>query len=346
MVFSDSGTYNQLYEWLCADLMQDCDACRTMNRQCERGDAGNRYTGDCNSCIETGSLCDTSLACLNIARPHYVLQDYQMQLMLLEQHNKKRLLRARQEQDTMGQSSSQPSHNMAMATSSFPFGNHALRDHQMQLMLLEQQNRLRLLRARQEQDTIGQSSSQSFHNMAMATSSFPFGNHALQDYQMQLMLLEQQKKKRLLMAQQQTNGVGLPPSHIQPSSSGGLQLMPWVNTRQDYEMQITDQCRDCECLLRASQARVDEWQNSSSDPSQPALDNSAPLPEPRHVEQSLKAQNDLGASIREVQAQPVIASSPLSPLPAPTAQASGHPDQCSELAAPSQDVSGAAPALE
>ena len=280
--------------------MQDCDACRTMNRQCERGDAGNRYSGDCNSCIETGSLCDTSLACLNISRPHYVLQDYQMQLMLLEQHNKKRLLRARQEQDTLGQSSSQPSHNMAMATPTFPSGNHP-----------------------------------------------PSGNHALQDYQMQLMLLEQQRKKRLIMARQETNGVGVSLSSLQPSSSGGFQSMPWINTSHDYAMQITDQCeRDCECLLEASQARVDVRQNSSSDPSQLAPENSAPLPEPRYVVQSLEARNDLGSSIREFQPQPVIASSPLSPLPAPTAQASGHPDQCSQLAASSHDVSSAAPALE
>lgn len=36
-----------------------------------------------------------------------------------------------------------------------PTGNHALQDYQMQLMLLEQQNKKRLLMARQEQDTLG-----------------------------------------------------------------------------------------------------------------------------------------------------------------------------------------------
>ena len=36
------------------------------------------------------------------------------------------------------------------------------------------------------------------------------GNHALQDYQMQLMLLEQQNKKRLLMARQEQDGPGQP----------------------------------------------------------------------------------------------------------------------------------------
>ena len=42
------------------------------------------------------------------------------------------------------------------------------------------------------------------------------GNHALQDYQMQLMLLEQQNKKRLLMARQEQDGPG------QPGMPGGF----------------------------------------------------------------------------------------------------------------------------
>ncbi|KAF2006603.1 hypothetical protein P154DRAFT_220332 [Amniculicola lignicola CBS 123094] len=42
------------------------------------------------------------------------------------------------------------------------------------------------------------------------------GNHALQDYQMQLMLLEQQNKKRLLMARQEQDSISTAP-HGQPS---------------------------------------------------------------------------------------------------------------------------------
>lgn len=41
----------------------------------------------------------------------------------------------------------------------------------------------------------------------------PQGNHALQDYQMQLMLLEQQNKKRLLMARQEQDNMGSGPQH-------------------------------------------------------------------------------------------------------------------------------------
>ena len=52
------------------------------------------------------------------------------------------------------------------------------------------------------------------------------GNHALQDYQMQLMLLEQQNKKRLLMARQEqdssgrpNDGSGMPPGAFAPGMS-------------------------------------------------------------------------------------------------------------------------------
>lgn len=44
------------------------------------------------------------------------------------------------------------------------------------------------------------------------------GNHALQDYQMQLMLLEQQNKKRLLMARQEQDTIG-----GRPDGQGGMQ---------------------------------------------------------------------------------------------------------------------------
>ncbi|KAF2180336.1 hypothetical protein K469DRAFT_692859 [Zopfia rhizophila CBS 207.26] len=44
----------------------------------------------------------------------------------------------------------------------------------------------------------------------------PQGNHALQDYQMQLMLLEQQNKKRLLMARQEQDNMSAGP-HVQPA---------------------------------------------------------------------------------------------------------------------------------
>ena len=68
--------------------------------------------------------------------------------------------------------------------------NHALQDYQMQLMLLEQQNKRRLMMANGEASL----------NAANITAQQPADNQAVQDYQMQLMLLEQQNKKRLMMA--------------------------------------------------------------------------------------------------------------------------------------------------
>lgn len=46
-------------------------------------------------------------------------------------------------------------------------------------------------------------------------------NHALQDYQMQLMLLEQQNKKRLMMARQEQDNIGGMPRDGQPPGPGG-----------------------------------------------------------------------------------------------------------------------------
>lgn len=46
--------------------------------------------------------------------------------------------------------------------------------------------------------------------MAAGPAGQPPGNHALQDYQMQLMLLEQQNKKRLLMARQEQDNMSAP----------------------------------------------------------------------------------------------------------------------------------------
>jgi hypothetical protein len=63
------------------------------------------------------------------------------------------------------------------------------------------------------------------------------GNHALQDYQMQLMLLEQQNKKRLMMARQEQDiisrgdgqmpiGPGMQPPGMSPGSRTGTSPNP------------------------------------------------------------------------------------------------------------------------
>lgn len=48
------------------------------------------------------------------------------------------------------------------------------------------------------------------------------GNHALQDYQMQLMLLEQQNKRRLMMARQEQDSISRPEGQQMPQGQPGL----------------------------------------------------------------------------------------------------------------------------
>ena len=52
----------------------------------------------------------------------------------------------------------------------------------------------------------------------------PGGNHALQDYQMQLMLLEQQNKKRLMMARQEQDNIPGPRNGENPGAPGAPQM--------------------------------------------------------------------------------------------------------------------------
>ncbi|KAA8645564.1 hypothetical protein EYZ11_012528 [Aspergillus tanneri] len=58
----------------------------------------------------------------------------------------------------------------------------------------------------------------------MQTPGGQHGNHALQDYQMQLMLLEQQNKRRLMMARQEQDSMARPDG--QPPMPGQQQALP------------------------------------------------------------------------------------------------------------------------
>ena len=58
------------------------------------------------------------------------------------------------------------------------------------------------------------------------------GNHALQDYQMQLMLLEQQNKKRLLMARQEQDSMsGQHPGGVGPNGAFAQVMSPQGSQR-------------------------------------------------------------------------------------------------------------------
>jgi hypothetical protein len=200
----------------------------------------------------------------NHARP-----DYQMQLMLLEQQNKKRLLMQRWEEERL-QSQGRAGAEDNVPPRISPYGSerrssdeqglaasrtsislhHTLQDHQMQLMLLEQQNRKLLLMARQEQDSLQypagvgpdsnapgisppSSGRRSIDEQGLAASQTSTSRiHALQDRQMQLMLLEQQNKKRLLMARQEQESLGFPASDgTDDSVSLGMSTPPSLGGR-------------------------------------------------------------------------------------------------------------------
>ena len=130
--------------------MQACDTCRTMNRQCEREGEESWYC-TCKYCVETGSPCDCSLAMLNSSRRpiyqnrgdnNHALQEYQMQLMLLEQQRKKQFIQGRQQAGSMMLT---PSHSQPMSSSS-PYSqppSNAFQDHRMQEKGLRKRNEQR-----------------------------------------------------------------------------------------------------------------------------------------------------------------------------------------------------------
>jgi hypothetical protein len=97
--------------------------------------------------------------------PNHALQDLQMQLMLLEQQNKKRLMCARTKNSEINiAEQANKQHDLQ------PTPSRALQDHQMQLMLLEQQNKKRLMCTRaQEQNSVEQANK--LHNPPQHYSS-------------------------------------------------------------------------------------------------------------------------------------------------------------------------------
>ncbi|KAF2662488.1 hypothetical protein K491DRAFT_585303 [Lophiostoma macrostomum CBS 122681] len=69
------------------------------------------------------------------------------------------------------------------------------------------------------------------------------GNHALQDYQMQLMLLEQQNKKRLLMARQEQDSMSAGPHNQQGGGPGFPPAMSPQGSRAGPSPNPTDQMK-------------------------------------------------------------------------------------------------------
>ena len=93
--------------------------------------------------------------------------------MLLEQQNKKRLLMARQNEDTSEW------HPPYLLPGFGPNQSMAAKDYQLQSMLLEQQNQKRLAMARQEHDNIA-GHSQGLVSSVMLPPNQNFSNHQIQ----------------------------------------------------------------------------------------------------------------------------------------------------------------------
>lgn len=161
----------------------------------------------CGTCILNKVQCEGTLAQVNRAMSsslseNHAQQDYQMQLMLLEQQNKRRLLRARAEQDTVSSSAVQSTQEFA-GSSRTPFS----RDHPSTCA------------AQHTANWVG-------HRQPMiagAPAITSLQNPARQEYNMQLMLLEQQNKARLLQARAQQHNTFSPVVQPTQGSSGTTQ---------------------------------------------------------------------------------------------------------------------------
>ncbi|KAJ8060189.1 hypothetical protein OCU04_010533 [Sclerotinia nivalis] len=133
------------------------------------------------------------------------LLDYQAQLTLLDDQNKRRLEMARQEQQAGRQQSlgSYPS-NLANTAPQMNIRSdeHAQQYYQKQLMLLEEQNKERLMMAQQDQ---GDYQMQLMLLEGQNKERLMMAQQDQGDYQMQLMLLEGQNRKRLMMARLEQN---------------------------------------------------------------------------------------------------------------------------------------------
>ncbi|KAF2431573.1 hypothetical protein EJ08DRAFT_181043 [Tothia fuscella] len=188
-------------------------------------------------------------------------QDYLMQLMLLEQQNKKRLLHARQEQAEFhhlirSQAGSESDKYVPVASKK----SFALQDYQTQLMLLEQQNKKRLLHARQEQAEFhhlirSQAGSESDKYVPVASKK----SFALQDYQTQLMLLEQQNKKRLIHARQEKAEFQHLPNSRVGSESGKYVPVASKESLKDNRAEISAPAK--QDIVDPVQALLNKWTN-------------------------------------------------------------------------------------
>ncbi|OKL63551.1 hypothetical protein UA08_01521 [Talaromyces atroroseus] len=142
-------------------------------------------------------------------------KNYEIEMMLLEQKNRKRLLTAWEEhtKDTLGGQTEKtqnptPTLNSSIQNNKCDSTSQDQDQLQMRLMLLEYENKKRLMMTRGESrapdasSNLASQAEQKTQNLNLGTTT----NRTIYDYQMQVLLLEQQKNKRMAdFRQQQAN---------------------------------------------------------------------------------------------------------------------------------------------
>ncbi|KAJ9604601.1 hypothetical protein H2200_010715 [Cladophialophora chaetospira] len=117
------------------------------------------------------------------------LQDYQLQLMLLEQQKKKR--------DAMVRKDTDPKDRPSFFPRAEAHQSSKLEDYQMELMLIDRQKKKR--------DAVGQKDIDPKDRPSFLPRAEAHRSSKLEDYQMQLMLLDQHKRKREAMVRKDIN---------------------------------------------------------------------------------------------------------------------------------------------
>jgi prolyl-tRNA synthetase len=125
-----------------------------------------------------------------LVRVNRALTDRQMQMLLLDNQTKTRLLRAQIEENKSTTASSKEETSSALESD-----DHDAEDYDMQWMLLDEQTRKRLSFAQSDQVASTTASSTTEPSKAPKKIS-----HALEDYKMQSKLLDEQNTRRRLLA--------------------------------------------------------------------------------------------------------------------------------------------------
>ena len=258
MVPADCGIFQLLLAWPYADFAKACDPCRLANRKCERKEATTGLPPNCDSCIEIDSLCSCHLAYINISRPHHTVlelllfaqehtldaqQNFQLELILLEEQNKVALLMARE-------------YPIASGLSSPPTSGAARSSYQWQLTLRAQQKSKRLLMARQNQAASGLSP-------AMSSCHTSSGSHVSHTADLtHEMFLEELNSRLLSGTRQPLENISEPPTV--PAIPSQDSVSQAHNTGR-----IAPRGLQAQSLFSAKQAAVGSWSDSTPGSSKP-----------------------------------------------------------------------------